>query len=145
MATPEYLPRLSYAAFSGDVCGVVRALRDGDDIHESVRMVNKQGEEVHGVTPLYLAAQAGHYSACRALLAAGADALRLCSLPTGERFGPADIALISLNFRAWALVAAARRRRLAKLASLGLACADDAAAREPLIPHAAAPSCCAAA
>ena len=56
---------------------------------------------------------------------------------------PTDIALVCLHLRNWRLLAAARHRRAAKLAALGLAAdgSDAALLAEPLIPRDAPTSC----
>ncbi|KAI8476724.1 MAG: hypothetical protein J3K34DRAFT_516306 [Monoraphidium minutum] len=114
------LPPLSLYAFTGDVDGVMARLIEGDDIHESVPLVNGAGQSVLGCTPLYLAAQAGHTDVCRVLLVAGADVTQQCVLPaTNERFGAEDIALVHLHLRTWWLLRDARQRCAPKRAVAG--------------------------
>lgn len=72
---------------------------------------------MHGITPLYLAAQAGHKAACEALVQAGADVLRTCTVPqSGDVFGPADIALVHFNLGTYLYLLAQRRQRLERTA-----------------------------
>lgn len=111
----QTLPRLCWAAFAGDAHGVLECLRDGDDIHENVRLVNQNGQDVLGATPLYLAAQMGHYDVCKVLLSAGADVLRPCVVPaTGQEFFPPDIAIMHFHLRTWWILKEARQRVLGK-------------------------------
>lgn len=39
---------------AGDVAAVRRCLHEGEDIHQTVSLVNQNKQEVLGVTPLYL-------------------------------------------------------------------------------------------
>lgn len=69
-----------------------------------------------GVTPLYLAAQAGHKQACVLLVQAGADVLRTCAVPeSGDVFGPADIALVHFNLGSWLYLSGVKKQRLSKM------------------------------
>ena len=47
-------PRRRYLARAGDVAAVIRCLQEGEDIHQTVSLVNQNRQEVLGVTPLYL-------------------------------------------------------------------------------------------
>ncbi|KIY98567.1 hypothetical protein MNEG_9395 [Monoraphidium neglectum] len=115
----QVLPRLSYAAFVGDLEGVLDALGMGDDIHQNVRLVNQNGQDVLGATPLYLAAQMGHYDVCKALLRAGADVMRPCTVPaTGQQFIAQDIAIMHFNMRTWWLLKEAKQRLAGKTPGL---------------------------
>ncbi len=77
-------------------------LKAGEDLHQLVDLPNQNKQTVIGVTPLYLAAQAGHLEVCQLLMSYGADVLRQCCIPsTGEVFGPADIALVHFHVRVW--------------------------------------------
>ncbi|KIY98568.1 hypothetical protein MNEG_9396 [Monoraphidium neglectum] len=53
------LPPLSHAAYIGDVPALVERLRQGDDVNEAVRLANQSGQDVTGVTPLYLVSHQG--------------------------------------------------------------------------------------
>lgn len=99
------LPRLHLCAYQGDAEGVRRWLREGDDIADIVVLINQNGQNVLGVTPLYLAAQEGHTEVCKLLLDYGADMNQKCCIPsTGEVFGPEDISLIRLHFKTYWLL-----------------------------------------
>jgi len=50
MRTPTQLSTPS----AGDLPAVRRLLREGEDLHQSVTMVNQNKQEVKNVTPLYL-------------------------------------------------------------------------------------------
>ncbi|KAI8476728.1 MAG: hypothetical protein J3K34DRAFT_400236 [Monoraphidium minutum] len=110
-AMQRALPRLSYAAFIGDTDAIAECLRQGDRLHQTVRLVNQNGDAVEGASPLYLAAQMGHYDACKLLLRAGADPLQACTVPaTGQSFIAADIAAMHLHLRTWWLLKEAKRK-----------------------------------
>jgi hypothetical protein len=92
------------------------AIADGEDINGRIDLPNQSQHTVCGVTPLYLAAQAGHKDACEMLIAAGADVLLKCAIPqSGDVFGPADIALIHFNLKTWFYLAAEQKRRSARV------------------------------
>ncbi|KAG2433040.1 hypothetical protein HXX76_008767 [Chlamydomonas incerta] len=97
------LSPLQQGALEGDFETVVCELvLKGADVNEKCSLANQNNDLVEGITPLYLAAQAGNSEMCRLLLRRGADA-RLCSLVirTGERFTPADVALTRGYVRLW--------------------------------------------
>lgn len=105
-------------ATAGDLYTLGRAIEDGDDVNAVIDLPNQHQHTVYGVTPLYLAAQAGNKEACEMLVAAGADVLRQCSIPeSGDVFGPADIALIHFNLKTWFYLAGEKKRRLSKMSS----------------------------
>ncbi|KAG2484827.1 hypothetical protein HYH03_016394 [Edaphochlamys debaryana] len=84
--------------FEAVVCELLLAEAD---VNERVSLSNANGEAVDGVTPLYLAAQAGHLEMCRLLLQRGADPRIRTMTAGGEAFSPADVALYTGNIRVW--------------------------------------------
>jgi ankyrin repeat protein len=95
---------------AGDMHAVAMAIASGDDLNQTIDLPNAESHLVCGVTPLYLAAQAGHLEVVRVLLASGADPTARCAIPaTGDVFSAADIALVHLNLRVWAVLASAVR------------------------------------
>lgn len=101
----------------------------------TITLLNQSAHTVYGITPLYLAAQAGHKQACVLLVQAGADVLRTCSVPqSGDIFGPADIALVHFNLKTWMYLAGLKRTRLGKLSAR--ACqAGSSTMAQPLMEH----------
>lgn len=103
---------------AGDLPALAQCIRDGDDVNGTIDLPNEQQHRVCGVTPLYLAAQAGHKQACVLLVQAGADVLRTCAVPeSGDVFGPADIALVHFNLGSWLYLSGVKRQRLSKLSA----------------------------
>lgn len=109
---------LARRAHAGDLYALQECIRECEDVNATIDLPNQHRHTVVGVTPLYLAAQAGHREACTLLVRAGADVLRTCCVPeSGDTFGPADIALVHFNLKAWLYLCGVRKQRLAKLAS----------------------------
>lgn len=97
---------------------MAQCIRDGEDVNATIDLPNEQRHRVCGVTPLYLAAQAGHKQACVLLVQAGADVLRTCAVPeSGDVFGPADIALVHFNISSWYYLSGVKKQRLSKLSA----------------------------
>lgn len=81
-----------------------------------INLPNAHRHLVVGVTPLYLAAQAGHKECCELLVQHGGDILRQCAVPeSGDIFGPTDIALVHFNFKTWYYLSNVKKQRLCKL------------------------------
>ena len=118
----KVLPRLHLCAYQGDLDGVRGWLKAGDDLSDIVVLLNTNGQNVLGVTPLYLAAQEGHTEVCKLLLDHGADMNQKCCIPsTGEVFGPDDIALVRLHLKTyWLLAQRKTQPRVAGRASSGM-------------------------
>jgi hypothetical protein len=103
---------------AGDLHALKDAIRDCEDVDAAINLPNQHQHTVVGVTPLYLAAQAGHKEACMLLVQAGADVLRQCTVPeSGDIFGPTDIAFVHFNFKTWVYLLTVKRQRLAKAQS----------------------------
>lgn len=114
------LPRLHDFAYSGNAKGVKQCIKDGEELNKLVDLMNQNKQVVVGVTPLYLAAQQGHYDVCSLLMKAGADILRQCCIPaTGEVFGPVDIALVHFHMRTWLLLKNRKQHLSSKSGSKG--------------------------
>lgn len=110
------LPCIHMAAYEGDIQTLRSAIADGEDVNSRIDLPNQSQHTVCGVTPLYLAAQAGHKEACELLIAAGADVSVKCAVPeSGDVFGPADIALIHFNLKTWFYLAAEQKRRAGRI------------------------------
>eukprot|EP00775_Hariotina_reticulata_P007345 gene7345-7557_t len=126
------MPRLHLAAYRGDLQALQDAIRDCEDVNAVINLPNQHQHTVVGVTPLYLAAQAGHKEACVLLVQAGADILRQCTVPeSGDIFGPTDIAFVHFNFKTWVYLLSVKRQRLAKAQSRKQC--DSGLLREPLM------------
>lgn len=118
---------------SGDIVTLAECIRDCEDVNTTIDLPNQQQHRVCGVTPLYLAAQAGHKQACVLLVQAGADVLQTCAVPeSGDVFGPADIALVHFNLACWYYLLGVKRQRLNKV-SARHAFEEDSQIAEPLI------------
>jgi len=103
---------------AGDLPTLTQCIHDGEDVNATIDLPNQQQHTVCGVTPLYLAAQAGHKQACVLLVQAGADVLRTCAVPeSGDVFGPADIALVHFNLGSWFYLNSIKKQRLSKLSA----------------------------
>jgi hypothetical protein len=103
---------------AGDLGTLTQCIHDGEDVNATIDLPNQQQHLVCGVTPLYLAAQAGHKQACELLVQAGADVLRTCAVPaSGDVFGPADIALVHFNLGSWYYLSSIKKQRLSRLAA----------------------------
>eukprot|EP00878_Enallax_costatus_P005109 GHUV01005371.1.p2 GENE.GHUV01005371.1~~GHUV01005371.1.p2 ORF type:complete len:153 (+),score=29.56 GHUV01005371.1:606-1064(+) len=112
------LPRIHKAAYAGDIYTLRQCIHDGEEINGMICLQNAHKHMVVGVTPLYLAAQAGHKECCQLLIQHGADVLRQCAIPeTGDVFGPTDIALVHFNIKTWYYLNNIRKQRLSKLQS----------------------------
>lgn len=119
----------------GDVHTLRTAIADGEDVNARIDLPNQSQHTVCGVTPLYLAAQAGHKDACELLVAAGADVLLKCAIPqSGDVFGPADIALIHFNLKTWFYLAAEQKRRAARVSRRSQF--KSSSVVQPLVEHA---------
>ena len=118
--------------FAGDLVTLAQCIRDGDDVNDTIDLPNQQHHRVCGVTPLYLAAQAGHKQACVLLVQAGADVLRTCAVPeSGDVFGPADIALVHFNLASWFYLQGVKKQRLSKVS--GRKACSNSQYLEPLV------------
>eukprot|EP00879_Flechtneria_rotunda_P001680 GHRR01001840.1.p1 GENE.GHRR01001840.1~~GHRR01001840.1.p1 ORF type:complete len:149 (+),score=43.17 GHRR01001840.1:275-721(+) len=112
------MPRMHLAAYQGDLHFLKQCIRDGDDVNATIDLPNQHHHLVIGVTPLYLAAQAGHREACEILVQAGADIMRQCAVPeSGDVFGPTDIALVHFKVRTWMYLKGVKQQRLARISS----------------------------
>lgn len=112
------MPLIHQAAYQGDLSSLQQCIRNGDDVNAAIDLPNQQQHMVYGVTPLYLAAQAGHKQACVMLVQAGADVLRTCAVPeSGDVFGPADIALVHFNISSWYYLAGLKKQRLSQISA----------------------------
>lgn len=130
------LPRLHYNCFAGDMEGVRQCLREGDDVHHAVDLLNQNQQLVVGVTPLYLAAQQGHKAICELLLQNGADILRQCAIPaTGEVFGATDIAMVHFHLTTFLYLRSKRNTRLAKMSAAAARRGRALNLHEPLVDH----------
>ncbi|KAF6262839.1 hypothetical protein COO60DRAFT_1458440 [Scenedesmus sp. NREL 46B-D3] len=128
------LPRIHMAAYEGDVQALRTAIADGEDVNARIDLPNQSSHTVCGVTPLYLAAQAGHKEACGLLVAAGADVLLKCAIPqSGDVFGPADIALMHFNLKTWLYLAGEQKRRSARMSRRSLFRSSSMV--QPLVEH----------
>jgi hypothetical protein len=113
-----YQTTVLFAAAAGDLKTLSQCIRDGEDVNATIHLPNEQRHRVYGVTPLYLAAQAGYKQACVLLVQAGADVLRTCAIPeSGDVFGPADIALVHFNLGSWLYLSGVKKQRLNKLSA----------------------------
>lgn len=127
---------------AGDLPTLARCIQEGEDVNAQIDLPNQQHHRVVGVTPLYLAAQAGHRQACVLLVQAGADVLRTCAVPeSGDVFGPADIALVHFNIGAWMYLSGVKKQRLAKASARQQAAFKGSAIAEPLMMYSEEEQC----
>lgn len=107
---------LLYILQTGNLFALRSCIQDGEEVNGMINLPNSQHHLVIGVTPLYLAAQAGHKDCCQLLVQHGADVLRQCAIPqSGDVFGPTDIALVHFHFKTWYYLSNVKKQRLSKV------------------------------
>ncbi|KAG1673563.1 hypothetical protein FOA52_003863 [Chlamydomonas sp. UWO 241] len=95
---PEALPTLHCYAWKGDLPGVLDLVSEGFSVHETISIKNQRDQTVHGVTPLFLAAQRGHSKVCKLLVENGANPKQPAYLAdTTELCTPADVAQLNMH------------------------------------------------
>mmetsp|Transcript_305 Transcript_305/g.767 ORF Transcript_305/g.767 Transcript_305/m.767 type:complete len:421 (-) Transcript_305:624-1886(-) len=95
----EQLPPLHYAAYKGDLAGVLTCITDGHSVHDTINMSNQRSGVVCGITPLFLAAQRGRTKVVKLLVENGANPAQPAWVQgTTDLCMPAEVARLNFNF-----------------------------------------------
>ncbi|KAL6751686.1 hypothetical protein V8C86DRAFT_657845 [Haematococcus lacustris] len=92
------LPPLHLYAFKGDLQGVLTCITQGDNVSATVCMYNQNRKLVAGITPLFLAAQAGNMDVVKLLVQSGANPTQPSYIQgKADLCTPAQVALLNLH------------------------------------------------